>query len=157
MPYAVSKWGYSPDPRAPDFGPVGYEFGAFPPYRWVSKTTDAEGIYAFLNEDYLWSANAQLPNRVRYVPVTPEPGIFPQELNIFGTNEPAGGPPTFTIRCKFELFRSFEPEYAVGEEFETYPYAIQEKSIDVVAPGTGAGGIPNPLVFTPAKWNFELP
>ncbi len=156
MPFAVTQWGYSPDPREPDFGLIGFNFGQIPPWRWVSKTTFADAPFTALNDDFLWEADTFTSSFVLYKPTVPIPGIFFQNLQFSGTALPQGGPPTFTTSwlCSFRNF--FPPPISEGTLKETYEDAIGVRSFAMSGMGTGGPLFPNPLVFTPQKWNADL-
>lgn len=157
MPFGVTQWGYSPDPRPPDFCPIGFNFGQIPPFQWVSKTTGADAPFTALNSDFLWKSVLSSANSCQWRPVVLLPGLFHQDIRVDGTELPAGGPPTFTSDWHVEFGPFFGPRISEGFLRETYLDAIGVRSFTMSGSGTGGPLFPNPLVFTPAKWNFVLP
>ena len=49
MPFAVSQWPNSPDPRTNTFNQTGWNFGQVPPFTWILSTTGATGLLAIFN------------------------------------------------------------------------------------------------------------
>ncbi len=156
MPFGVTQWGYSPDPRPPSFCTQGWNFGQIPPWRWFMKTTGAESPYEALNTGVLWTLNESIGfglGFAYYKPVVPIPGVDDPDLHVF-TTDFAGFGQTVAWFCSF--FLPPHPDEAVGTIAEFFPIAIAERSFAMVTGGTGGGLIPNPLVISPRKWNFEL-
>lgn len=156
MAFEVTKWGYSPDERTVGFGLIGFAFGALPPWQWLMSTTDAEPPYEILNSGVLWHpgpGDSIHPTDVRYSNVTPMPGVDGRTFRFDGTEVPSGGV-SMTFTCSF--FAPAHPDHTEGEITELFQNALAERSFNMIGGGTGAGLIPNPLVITPKKWNFEL-
>lgn len=150
MAWGVTKWGYSPDPRPPDFASTGFAFGALPPYRWTMLTSGALAPYLALNLGVTWTRASDSINSAVYLPVVPIPDVTDPILNFAGTNAPVGG---FTIEWFLEFFGSGDPSATRGTITELYPDAIEERSFAMVNLFGGPPFFPNPLVITPHKWN----
>lgn len=150
MPFGVTQWGYSPDPRPPDYALTGFNFGQLPPWRWTMKTTAALDPYGALNDGVTWERLSNTVSFASFLPLVAIPGVTDPILNFTGTPAPVGG---FTVEWFLEFFGSGDPEATRGTLTELWPVAIGTRSFAMVNLFGGDPFIPNPLVITPHKWN----
>lgn len=149
MPFGVTQWGYSPDPRTVAFGLIGFDFGQLPPWRWSMLTTDALFPYEALNTGILWEPSSIAANEVFYAPTVPIPNVTDPVLTFRGEPTPSAGS-TMRFFCSF--FTTGAPTEQSGQILALFPKAIATRAF----PMSGAASpalIPNPLVITPKKWN----
>lgn len=153
MPFAVTQFALSPDPRPVNYITFGWDFGQMSPWKWILSTTGATGTLDVFN------AGVKCHN----VFASPGTGIFvvddvlPDDLalifNISTTQIPAGGPPTFTVGIDLQFFWLTTLLYN-AQLRQTYPTAIQVQApITTTEFDTSRGTFPNPLQIEPAKWN----
>ena len=150
MPYGVTQWGYSPDPRTVAFALVGFNFGQLPPWRWVMKTTDARFPYQSLNDGVTWERSSNTDDEAAYIPVTPIPNVNGAFMSFRGVEVPSGG---VTIEWFCGFFMTGDPFQTEGFLFELFPDALQTRSFQMIGGDIGGRWIPEPLVITPHKWN----
>jgi hypothetical protein len=157
MPFAVSQWPYSPDPRPPDFGIAGFDFGAVPPWRWLMESTGALSPYDPLNAGMVWEAAFHTVDSMQFAPLVPLIGVDDQVLEFFGTQEPSGGPPGVTMFMQVR-FENTGPLQQSGSRLLLYPPAIQVNGpFNMLNQGVPSVLIPNPIEITPVVFDFELP
>ncbi len=156
MPFEVTQWGYSPDPRPPDYALLGYDFGQLPPWRWLMKTTDADFPYMALNDGVLWESSSFLPNFGAWLPLVPIPDVLEPLLFNNGTQEIVALPTPNTITFNCSFFNFFSPFRSSGVIRLVYPDALRVWSFTMSGSGTGGPFFPNPLTITPHKWNAAL-
>lgn len=155
MPFAVSQWPNGPDPRQADYNILGWNFGQVPPWQWIVSTTDATGLLAVFNDGVLCVNVFNSPSIGIFVVVDALPGGLALIFSITGTQEPAGGPPTFTIHANLQFFKDTGLLYTADLK-PTYPVAIQVQSGFVMVEfSTAFGTFPNPVIITPAVWDAE--
>lgn len=153
MPFGVSQWGYSPDPREPDYAPSGFDFGQLPPWRWMMKTTDALSPYEILNTGLVWEADSHTVSGARFLPIIATPQFEFPDLSFSGSLLPSGG---ITIEWFCSFFNTGHPSGTFGFLNELYPKAIKTRSFTMLNTGVPPPSlIPNPLVITPRKWNLD--
>jgi hypothetical protein len=153
MPFAVSQWPYSPDPRTAEYALTGFDFGQIPPWRWFMQTTDALDPYGILNTGLVWERTAHTIASATFAPIVPTPGITDPVLTFFGTLLPSGGV-TMEFFCSF-FITGADPATA-GFINALYPLAIAERSFTMVNQTLPPPSfIPNPLVITPRLWDLD--
>lgn len=154
MPFAVSQWPNSPDPRLADFAIDGWDFGQVPPFTWILSTTGATGVFAPLNDGIAAFNVTVSPGFSTYRPPPGPPLSVQYNLQIEGKQFVDPVPFDHTIRI--DLIVSAPPVIFayIGQLRLLYPTAIavwgpMTMVLDTPAPGT----IPNPVFATPAKWD----
>lgn len=153
MPFAVSQWPYSPDPRGASFDLPGWAFGQVPPWAWVLSTTDATGCYTNYNDGVILKPTSQVPGVTVFENVDVQPDGGGARLTLTGTQEPTGPPPGITKTMFLEVL-AFGFQAWTSTLTLLYPTAIQEHGPFVmVNTGTPCGTLPNPMKITPAIWN----
>lgn len=150
MPFAVTKWGYSPDPRHPAFAPTGFAFGGLPPWRWTMKTTGALAPYLALNAGVTWERSSDAINTAAYLPLVPIPDVTGPFLSCLGSNPPQA---TVSMEWFVGFFTTGDAEATEGFINELFPNALQKRSFTMTNVNGGTPFFPNPLVITPHKWN----
>ena len=153
MPYAVSQWPYSPDPRAPDFALYGWDVGQVPPFRWTIKTTNALAPFEIFNTGVVVEATTIAPDDTTWTNVDSLPAGVTCFVRIKGTQEPVSGPPDFTILLEIELADNVGPADDGFASME-YPTAIAVHTVPTVGLPSGPDiRLPDPVTITPRKWN----
>lgn len=155
MPYAVSQWPYSPDPRGPDFGLIGFDFGQVPPWKWLMESTGALSPYDPLNDGMVWEPAFFAPDSMQFAPVVPLIGVDDQVLEFFGSQDPVGAPPgtTMFMQVRFELTGPLQQS---GSRILLYPTAIAVQGpFNMMNQGLPSVLIPNPITITPLVWDFQ--
>ncbi len=150
MPFAVTQWGYSPDPRPPDYALTGFDFGQLPPWRWTMKTTGALDPYGALNTGVTWQRTSNTVSFASFLPVVPIPDVTDPFLNFSGTPAPVGG---FTVEWFIGFFTTGADPATEGTLTELWPLAIKTRAFTMTNVNGGDPFFPNPLVITPHKWN----
>lgn len=156
MPYAVSQWPYSPDPRPNAFGITGFDFGQVPPWRWLMQTTGALAPYDPLNTGMVWENAFHTVDSLQYEPVVPLIGVDDQVLEFYGQQEPSGGGAgtTMFMQIRFELTGPLQQS---GSRLLLYPKALQVNGpFNMLNQGLPSVLMPNPLTITPVRYDFEL-
>ena len=155
MPFAVSQWPNSPDPRLPNYIAFGWDFGQVSSWKWTVSTTEATGLLSIFNAGVLCHNVFNSPSAGIFVVDDVLPGGLALIFSITGTQEPAGGPPTFTIHINLQFFQETGLLYTADLR-ATYPTAIQVQSPFVmVEVSTAFGTFPNPVIITPAVWDAD--
>lgn len=153
MPFAVSKWPSSGDPRNPGHLLIGFEYGARAPWAWLVQSVDANG----------WAAELATGVRISQIFADVEQGQFardPQpplsiEVNAspFGYEPPVVSPPGATLNWLFAIVGA-GGEIAAESLWLTLPNAIQVFTFENLAFfGADPSTIPNPVTMTPIKWD----
>lgn len=155
MPFAVSQWPHSPDPRLLDFAITGYDFGQVPPWRWLMTTSGAIFPYESLNDGIIWQAASHSINNCEYNVIDLSPDLSDDRLAFFGSRFPIGGAPGSTIRIFCTFFQTAADPATNGSLFLTYPKAIGTRSFVMSNDVGGEPFLPNPVLLTPRKWNAE--
>lgn len=153
MPFAVSQWPYSPDPRTAQFDQTGWDFGQVPPWSWIISTTAATGPFDIFNSGVVVKPFAALATETLFRQVDVLPEDITVRLSSQGFIVPFGMPPGITKTLKITIA---QPEFteAEGQIDLTFPTAIAVQGpivMTVLPPPIGT--IPNPMVLTPAKWD----
>jgi len=155
MPFAVSQWPNSPDPRPPDFAIDGWNFGQVPPFSWKMSTTGATGIYAFFNAGITLRNVFSSPSISFYDPVIPPPNFVVTTLVISGFQTPQAGPPLHTIAFGFDILVETALNFR-GDLLLLFPTAIAiQGPIPLVEIQPSDGTIPNPMELQPLIWDAE--
>lgn len=154
MPYAVSQWPYSPDPRAASFDLIGFNYGQVPPWAWVLSTTDATGLAEPFNGDgVIVKPFTILPQQVSWSNVDPLPDDVSVTMNHSGFPVPVPPGPNTQFHS-FIVWQGVLPEFSASFGL-LWPDAIVQRPFPVATKvGLGIGTMPNPLVATPAIWNI---
>ncbi len=153
MPFGVTQWALSPDPRPVDFNFPGWDFGQMPPWRWLLSTTNATGIWAIFNAGVVVEFSFGFPNDSGFVEVDTLPDDITVILKILGHQTPIGPPPGITKSIGIILLVLGVDKWSGGKEW-LYPTAIEERTGIVLAEDSpSAGDIPDPFKMTPRKWN----
>ena len=157
MPFAVSQWPNSPDPRTSSFGITGFDFGQVPPWAWVMRTTNALPPFDPLNDGMLWKPAFYGVDFMQFAPEEPLVGVSDQVLEFFGTADPSGAPPGTTMFMQIRFYNT-GPLQESGSRSLLYPLAIQVNGpFNMRHQGQPSLLMPDPLTITPAKWNYEMP
>lgn len=128
-------------------GPVGYAWGQVVPNRWHVQTANAEFPFDWLNDGELLFLQAWDLRTLRYF------GFAHQFLlDKIGWDEETGFPLGVSVLYQVEIQEPGEPAYR-GERLVDWPPAIEEFSISVEPAGGGENLIPQPLDFSPRRWN----
>ena len=153
MPFAVSKWPYSPDPRQPDYITEGWEFGEVSPWKWILATSNATGDLAVFNDGIRCHNITATPTFGGFQPDDPLAGELNIVFTIIGRNIPFGGAPPYSIEIEIWLFW-FSTLLYRGNVQELFPTAIQVQGpINMVEFDTTFGTVTEPMTVEPAKWN----
>ncbi len=155
MPFAVTQWGYSPDPRGPAFAQDGWDFGQVPPWLWVMSSTNATGIYSFLNDGIVIDLFLDTPGSTLWRIFNPTIDVTRINLAKLGFEVPVSGG-TVSIAWSFDITSVSPPRVVTGEQQYLFPKAIRKfgpwDAVDVMGPVLE---IPDGITITPAKWNFK--
>ena len=155
MPFAVSQWPNSPDPRTAQYAITGWNFGQVPPFRWILSTTGATGALAIFNSGVVLTNDFFNLTLASFRELGTLPDDLTVIMNIIGTQEPAAGPPPFTIDIQFTVFQ-ITATLADGRLRLLFPTAIAVQGpIPVTDTSPPGMSWPNDAEITPAKWNFE--
>lgn len=155
MPFGVSQWPYSPDPRQPDFDLIGWNFGQVPPWKWTVKTQDATGLAEIFNGGVLVEPAQVLPGQVVFIAVDALPDDVTIEVKHSGFLEPVGPPPVGTMFITIVIRQDGSPEFT-GVLTQTYPEAIVVQTPIIMAKvGIGVGTMPEPCETIPEIWDAE--
>lgn len=153
MPFAVSQWPYSPDPRGPGYSVIGWNFGQVVSWKWLCESTDATGRYAFLNDGLIVESTFDDGATTTWggSPAFPPSTV----VSVVKIGLPApGGAPTRTITFTFQIFTDPPPVIVQAVEIFTWPIAIQKFGPWTVRRlGVPVPEIPNGVTITPANWN----
>ncbi len=153
MPFAVSQWPYSPDPRTSDFNIFGWDFGQVPSWQWTVSTTGALWPYLALNDGVAVVATSFGRAFCFYNLVDTLPDNVVLVLTQVGTEALAGSSPPRTMSMDILTFGSTTPT-STGAIARTFPTAIQEHGpFTMVSSPIPATWFPNPLTIEPRKWN----
>ncbi len=154
MPFAVSQWPYSPDPRLAQFDNPGWDYGQVPPWTWILKTTGATGLAAIFNSGVTVKPFAQVPGAVTFENVDVLPDDVTCILAHTTFQDPIGPPGPFTVFMAIVIRQLGSPEFS-GTLDQLYPTAIAiQGPFPMQKIGIGVGTMPNPVETTPAIWNF---
>jgi len=154
MPFAVSQWGYSPDPRAPDYIVQGWAVGQLSSWQWILSTEDATGDLAVFNDGVLCVNTFNSPTFGGFQPVVPLDGELNIIFDISTRDIPFGGSPPYSVEIEIWLFW-FSTLLYRGNVRQLFPTAIQVQGpINMVEFDTTFGTIVNPMTVEPAKWNL---
>lgn len=153
MPFAVSQWPYSPDPRGPAYIVQGWDFGQLPSWKWDLGTTGATGDLAVFNAGVRFHNVSNTPQFGDFDPDV----VLEHDLEVLfeiQTNQiPQGSPPPWTVRILIQISRGVTPLYSVLFP-QLFPTAIQVQGpFAMTEIDTSSGTIPNPMTITPAKWD----
>jgi len=155
MPFAVSQWPYSPDPRTPAFNILGWDFGQVPPFSWIMSTTGATGFFSVFNDGVTLRNSFVLPNVGTYDPVDPLGNDLTLIMNIIGSNTPTPVPPIFTIDIQIDVFQ-ITATVLSGRLLLLFPLAIAvQPPMTMIVAAPPGNDFPNPAILTPAKWDTE--
>ena len=153
MPFAVSQWPYSPDPRGSAFDILGWNFGQVPPFKWILSTTDATGIMAIYNTGILVDVVFEIPGVTQWAHPVELPGFMRVSMTFLGFDTPQGAPPGTTKQMQISITESSVPTWN-GNLDLLFPTAIAVQSPFAMTQLNPSGGdFPNPMAITPAKWN----
>ncbi len=153
MPFAVSQWPYTPDPRTAQFDQMGWDYGQVPPWAWILSTTGATGPFAVFNNGVIVKPFAAGVDDTLFRQVVTLPDDITVRLTSKGFNPPLGGPGGTSKRLSVRIA---QPEFqeASGVLNKNYPTAIAEQGpMTIVVDDPPIGTFPNPMAITPAKWN----
>ncbi len=155
MPFRVSQWPYSPDPRTAQFDNPGWDYGQVPPWAWVIDTSDATGLAAVFNDGVLVKPTTVLPGQVTFENVDVLPDDVTVEMKHTTFQEPVGPPPLATVFITVIIRQLGLPEFS-GVIGLLYPTAIAVQGpVPMQKVGAGVGTMPNGTETTPAIWNAE--
>ena len=155
MPFAVSQWPNSPDPRTSEFNRTGWNFGQVPPFTWILSTTGATGLLAIFNAGVPLRNTFNNETSGTYQEINVLPGGLTVIMNILGTQEPNPIPIPHTINIQFTVFQ-ITATLADGVLRLLYPTAILVQGpIPVTDTSPPGSSWPNPAEITPAKWDVE--
>ncbi len=155
MPFAVSKWPYSPDPRNGIFGGWGWGDGAVPSWAWIMATTGATGPWTSLNGGIVVYAESNNPN------VTEYEGLDSGEVVLAAVTKTGFQPPlsgSTSLLLTVRVTNAGLGRVAVVVKNYFLPNAIQVfGGFTMIDLGTGLPDVnlPNAVEITPALWNFE--
>lgn len=153
MPFGVSQWPYSPDPRPVDFDQPGWNHSQVAPWAWTVKTDGATGAYVPFNVGVIVKPTFVVPGLTQFSNPISLPGGISVLVQTLGTAEPTGPPPGVTKRIQVEVFDDDMQTWNGTLEL-LYPVAIAAQSpFDMVNTSPPSGTIPNPIQLIPAKWN----
>lgn len=147
MPFGVTAWPYFPDPRHPDFSLTGYAFGQVPPNKFIASTTGALSPYLDLNEGVLLEVDLDIEGLTRY-----SFEVFTYRLTKFGFKEPIPDPTPHTVQLTFVANRGTLTQHT-GDRFDPWPDAIRPFAITMVPDEGVPQSLPNPVVFSPARFD----
>lgn len=153
MPFGVSKWPASGDPRWVSNLSVGFQYGACAPYKFFMQSVGANGVFAqlaagvMIEQTYADFEQGQYENPVR----------LPWELWCsaapFGYDPPVVFPPGANVNWLMSVVTR-EGAIAAESLWLTSPNPIQVFTFDsFVIFGADASTIPNAITITPRKWD----
>lgn len=153
MPFAVSKWPYSPDPRTGIFGGHGWDDVDVPPWVWLMKTSGATGPWTSLNTGIPTKVFFESPFFVGYSGASVDLSVQTQvHITTFEPPLPSGN----TIRIFPQVVEVSTGRGSNALREFVYPQGIQVfGSFVMVDAGTGIPDpdFPNPVTITPQIWN----
>lgn len=155
MPFAVSKWPYSPDPRTGVFGGYGWAPVAVPSWQWMVATTNATGRWAPVNDGILIPSLADSFGFTLWEGPNVEASIV-ASIFRFGFQPPISGP--ISQRLNVQLATTPPTSLAVATINYFYPNAIQVFGGFLMfdtATGLRDPDLPDEVTLTPALWNLE--
>lgn len=153
MPFGVSQWPYSPDPRLPSFGIYGLNFGQVPAWAWTLSTTNATGLAAVFNGGVIVKPTTILPGQTVFANVDVLADLVRCTVKFSGFLEPFGPGFDETFFVTPIIFQDDDPEFS-GVESWLYPDGIRVfDSIDMIKVGIGVGTMPDPMKITPEIWD----
>lgn len=152
MPYAVSGWPNSLDPRPTWYGATGFSWGALPPWKLALSTTGATGNFATLNTEQIIASTEKTLSQLDWGrDGTPTNPVF-ISLVASLSPEPSGAPPR-TVHFNLQVIAAGE-DIHFGNAYLVYPHAITGwPSFVMTTTGPGSGRIPNPITVQPRIWN----
>jgi len=152
MPFAVSQWPYSPDPRGPGFSVIGWHFGQVVSWKWLVTSSAATGRYSFLNDGLIVASTFDDGATTTWGGSPPFPPTTVVSLVKVGLPAPGGVPPR-TITFRLQIFTGPPPLIVEALELFTFPVAIQQFGPWVVRLlGVPVPEIPNGVTITPTNW-----
>lgn len=154
MPFGVSQWPYSPDPRQPDFGIYGLNFGQVPAWAWTLSTTNATGLAAVFNAGVIVKPVTILAGQTVFENVDDLGDLVTCSVKFSGFLEPFG--PSFdeTFIVTPIIRQDGDPEFS-GLKGWLYPDGIRVfDGIDMTKVGIGTGTMPDPMKITPEIWDI---
>lgn len=153
MPFAVSKWPASADPRSAMFNFQGWEGGSTPPYHWLLKTTEALPPFDPLNDGLLipWSSGdvGIVSWSLLSGPGQPITVLLSSDGYLIELSPIAPDTHAFTI-----FISAGAPGTATGHLHQVRPTPIKVQGPLIMA-GDAAfdANVPNDLTLVPAKWD----
>ncbi len=153
MPFEVTNWPYSPDPRSALFGGVGWDFGAVPPWSWIISTTNATAPWTALNSGILVMSTFDDFVQTDWGGSDVPPSVAATVTRK--SDQPPINPPN-SLELSVRLLSDPPGREASGVQEFIYPFAVAVfggfAMIDV-ATGLPDPNLPDPIQITPAIWN----
>lgn len=157
MAFAVRQWPDAPDPRSSHFSFAGWDWGKVPPFQFVLTSTNATGIYAWLNDGLVLANTFDDGLSTQWSAIVPGFDFTLAVLSKVGTESPAGAP-TRTITFTLIIIGQAPVLDATAGENLTFPDAIRVFGPWVLSnTGGPIAEVPDGITLTPAKWDFVLP
>jgi len=157
VPFAVSNWPYSPDPRSSAFSAYGYAFGSVAPWQWIVSSHGASGAWEFLNAGVLTRSIFDDFATTVWSKVPESPVVAFVELRKEATQEIVGSPPR-TVHYQVNIEPSpFDP-FGTADLFLEWPVANRAwTGLELQNGGIPIPEVPNGIDLTPALWSLESP
>ena len=153
MPFRVTQWPYSPDPRPPSFNVIGWDFGQVPPYKWHVSAVGANGPWVDLVEGWTVDPTVVTASPGDYQGDGPASGGLDAQLIIEGFQGEDIIIVGHSIAMILIVNSPGQPQ-GFGSVQLTFPTAIQKHSFDSFEiGGSPSDFLPNPPTITPLLWS----
>ncbi len=153
MAFGVTGWGYSPDPRKPDYIVHGWDAGRIPAWKYDLASTGATGDLAVFNDGVRFHNITNTPGGGTFEVDEPMPDDLFTALVFLTFQKPNPVPPFWTVQIQISIRHLFQPVYNANFQ-QLYPVALSVQGpIPMDEIDTTFGTIPNPMTLTPVKWN----
>lgn len=153
MPFEVSQWPYSPDPRLPEFNQRGWDFGQVPPWQWSIQTVGALPPFEGLNQPVRIKPTVSTPAFTQFRSYDSLQDGLVVDMVISGWEEIQTNPQDHTI----EIFLSCGTEFHEALQATNlllFPTAIATKGPFVLLDfGSPQTIVPNGVSVTPRRWD----
>jgi len=155
VPFAVTNWPYSLDPRPASFGGVGWGFGAVPPWAWIMSTTNATGPWTSLNDGILVKTLTDDFTVTEWNGLNGG-GTVLASVTKTGTQPPTS--PTNSLRIVPRVVTIPPGRNSLSLVVLSYPFAVAVfGGFVMIDLGTGLPDVdlPDPVQIVPAIWDHD--
>lgn len=151
MPFSVSKWPHSDDPRTTAFCPRGYAPQGFPPYLWRLSTIGADAPFNVFNSGYVVPFVASTLDNYLAANVPSGSDLMSVSMFILGYESIQVGPPHHTIWIEV-IWSAIGVDIQRTELKLLWPSPVAERTLPAPLPDTGPPFFHGPVVMTPVPW-----